>query len=278
MTSTHPRRAPDGSFVFPDFPEFKPNRSPEEVLRAGSFGGTYFRPIKSAVCPGVKFGEEVWKELPSSWIDGLDPETQICSSIYRPAVNKYKVKSGASLEEWEQSGWIKPQDPYGWFQWYCRFFQGRRTEDDPRQVSRWVACAGEHSGRWRNRLCNVVFQMRTTFDDPSASPVIRQTLLHWGYELTREHYMKWGAKQGAEVESPVPVPPRNALSKIAPSSLVEQPSRQKRVARKAHSVPLAQDEFLSLGEGKPDSDDEDRPSRKRVSKSSASSRKKPDPR
>jgi hypothetical protein len=193
-----PGRREDGSFIFEDFPEFLPNRSPQEILQAGSFGGTYFRPIKSSVCPEAKFGDEVWQELPAEWIKGLDPATRLSSKTYRAAVNKYKVKSGASLEEWETSGWIKPQDPYGWFQWYCRFFQGRRTEDDSRQVARWIACAGEFSGRWRNRLCKTVYLQGKKFDDPTASPVIRQTLLHWGYELTQEHYMKWGARQGAE--------------------------------------------------------------------------------
>lgn len=222
-----PRRNPDSTFVFDDFPQFQPNRSPEEILRVGSFGGTYFRPIKSAVCPGVKFGDEVWQELPRKWIQGLDPKLHLCSSTYRPSVNKYKVKSGASLEEWEQSGWIRSQDPYGWFQWYCRFFQGRRTEDDARQVARWVACAGETSGRWRNRLCKVVFQQGKRFDDPSASPVIRQTLLHWGYELTEDHYRKWGAKQGAESASDTEENPQ------AGSIHTSEGSRQRRVPKKA---------------------------------------------
>ena len=193
-----PRRRADGSFEFADCPfarEFRPNRSPEEVLRAGSFGGTYFRPIKSAVAPGVKFGDEVWRELPAAWIAGLDVRTQIASPTYRAAVNKYKVKSGASLEEWETSGWMRAQDPYGWFQWFCRFFRGRRSDDDERQIKRWLACAGE-TGRWRNRLCSTVFRKAGSWDDPNITPVIRQTLLHWGYELPHEHYVLWGQRQG----------------------------------------------------------------------------------
>ena len=104
-----PKRSADGTYHFEGFPQFVPNRSPKEILQEGSFGGTYFRPIKSSVCPGVKFGDEVWKELPEDWIKGLDPATRLCSSTYRASVNKYKVKCGASLEEWETSGWIKPQ-------------------------------------------------------------------------------------------------------------------------------------------------------------------------
>ena len=133
MKAVRPTRTKDGVFHFEDFQGLLPNRSPKEILQAGAFGGTYFRPIKSAVCPKVKFGDEVWQELPADWIEGLDPATQLCSSTYRTSVNKYKVKCGASLEEWEQSGWIMPQvrsykmmeeykltklqDPYGWFQW-----------------------------------------------------------------------------------------------------------------------------------------------------------------
>ena len=63
----------------------------------------------------------------------------------------HQVKCGASLEEWESSGWMHKQDPYGWFQWYCRFYQGRRTKDDVRQVGRWSKCAGP-KGRWKNNL------------------------------------------------------------------------------------------------------------------------------
>jgi hypothetical protein len=59
---------------------------------------------------------------------------QFTSSTYSVAVNKYKAKSGQALEAWESSGWIRAQDPRGWFQWYCRFYLGRRSDDDVRQV------------------------------------------------------------------------------------------------------------------------------------------------
>ena len=72
------------------------------------------------------YGPEVYKELPEDWLKGLNIKKQVASPNYDENVNKYKVKCGGSLEMWETSGWIVEQDPYGWFQWYCRFFQVQR--------------------------------------------------------------------------------------------------------------------------------------------------------
>ena len=80
------------------------------------------------------------------------------------------------------------QDPYGWVQWYCRFFQGRRTKDDQRQVGRWVRVAGEGAGRWRNFLVGRILKSGTNYDDHSVSPVTRQTLQHWAYYLTKKDF------------------------------------------------------------------------------------------
>jgi len=176
-----------GELVFDGVDDFRPNRTPKEVLHAGSFGGTYFRPIYSSVTK-KNYGPEVYEELPGDWLKGLNKKTQVASPNYDVDVNKFKVKCGGSLEMWETSGWIVEQDPYGWFQWYCRFFQGRRSDDDERQIGRWKRCAGV-KGRWRNNLVTKVFNSgKKKFDDPSVSPVVRQTLLHWGYELTEKDY------------------------------------------------------------------------------------------
>ena len=121
-------------------------------------------------------------------MEGLDIETEVASSEYHKEVNRYRVKSGASLEMWESKGWMRSQDPYGWFQWYCRFYQGRRTEDDQRQVARWVGVAGRGSGRWRNFLIGKIQKAGKDFDDVTVSPVTRQTLQHWAYHLTEEDY------------------------------------------------------------------------------------------
>jgi hypothetical protein len=165
--------------------DFHPNRTPEEVLRAGSFGGTYFRPIISAVTNVLYKPQDVLNStVEKEWIEGL-PMDKLVTATYRVQVNKFKVKCGGSLGMWESSGWITHVDPYGWFQWYCRFYRGRRCQDDKRQISRWLKSAGP-KGRFRSQLCNKILAAGTTHDDKAISPVIRQTLLHWGLEITPE--------------------------------------------------------------------------------------------
>ena len=83
--------------------------------------------------------------------------------------------------------WITKQDPYGWVQWYCHFYNGRRTKDDERQIKRWKGVAGER-GRFRNWLIHLIRKKKATWDDESISPKIRQTLQHWGYKLTKRHF------------------------------------------------------------------------------------------
>lgn len=113
-----PKRNPKGELVFTDFPQFRPNLTPREVLQLGSFGGTYFRPITSSVT-GESY-KDVWKELPKDWLEGLNIKTHVASSTYDKSLNKYKETCGGDLEMWESSGWITRIDPYGWFMWYCR--------------------------------------------------------------------------------------------------------------------------------------------------------------
>lgn len=167
--------------------QFRPNRSPEEILRAGAFGGTYFRTITSAVTNQQYIGSQVVRDtLPESWRKGIIDEAKyLTSSKYRVEINKYLAKCGGSLGMWESSGWIADSDPYGWFQWYCRFFRGRRSSDDVRQIQRWMGVAGP-KGRFKSQLCNKILAAQTHVNDTSISPVIRQTLWHWGLEVTPE--------------------------------------------------------------------------------------------
>lgn len=108
--------------IFADFKEFFPNKTPEEVLRGGAFGGTYFRPITSAVTNlTYKPAEVLADTVHPDWISGL-PSNMLTSNTYRVEINKHGVKCGGSLGMWESSGWMADSDPYGWFQWYCRFY------------------------------------------------------------------------------------------------------------------------------------------------------------
>merc|ERR1712156_35488 len=182
-----PKKNPDGVLLFSDAKEFRPNLTPKEVLQAGSFGGTYFRPIKSSVT-GLKYNK-MWNELPQNWLEGLDVKKMISSTNYDEKINTYKVKCGGDLEMWESSGWIKEIDPYGWFMWYCRFYLGRRSEDDERQIGRWKNCTGP-KGRWKKNLIGKIARAGVAFDNPGISPVVRQALQHWGYRLTEKDYQQ----------------------------------------------------------------------------------------
>ena len=76
---------------------------------------------------------------------------------------------------------------------YCRFYMGRRAEDDGRQIGRWQRCAGV-KGRWRNNLISKCVRSGKNFDDFSVSPVVRQTLQHWGYILTHKDFAAYAKK------------------------------------------------------------------------------------
>ena len=78
---------------------------------------------------------------------------------------------------------------------YCRFYCGRRSADDARQIARWAACASSR-GRWRNQLCGAVQRGSGRWDDAGVSPVIRQTLLHWAYELSESDFSAWRRSKG----------------------------------------------------------------------------------
>ena len=162
---------------------FAPNKTPIKIIKEGAFGGTYFRDIYFNV--NSKWYRNSWKEFnflrdaakPSS-LECIDPK--LCSSNYYDVnVNKYKVKCGSSLRFWENKGWIHEQDPYEWFQWYCRYYLGRRSKDDERQIKRWNSIVN----RFKSILKIKIKNKNSKYNDYSISPKIRQILLHWGYEL-----------------------------------------------------------------------------------------------
>ena len=189
-----PKRASNGDLIFADHKEFFPNRTPEEVLRGGAFGGTYFRPITSAVTNiSYKSSDVLADTVQPEWIAGLKAD-QLTSMTYRTEKNKYGVKCGGSLGMWESSGWMADCDPYGWFQWYCRFYQGRRCSDDKRQIQRYNSATGP-TGRFRTQLLNKILSAGTTVDDRNISPVVRQVLWHWGFQPTKEILAQHAQKQ-----------------------------------------------------------------------------------
>ena len=108
---------------------------------------------------------------------------------YDTNINRYKVKVGTTLEFWEEKDWISKHHPYGWVQWYCDFYSGKRGKDDIRQISRWIKTAGPQS-RFRKRLINMIKNKKSKYNDFTISPKIRQTLQHWGYKLTNKDYKK----------------------------------------------------------------------------------------
>jgi hypothetical protein len=186
-TAPTPTRDENNTFHFPSHPLFTPNKSPSEILSEGSFGGTYFRPLQSRTLNTTIHSD--WLELPPSWLTNLDVDRYLLSPTYSATANKYGVACGQSIEEWEAAGWINHRcDVRGWFQWYCRFFQGRRCDDDDRQVGRWARCVGP-SGRWRRTLLKkyVANGVRDVFDDGEedrqVSPVVHQTCHHWAFEV-----------------------------------------------------------------------------------------------
>jgi len=162
--------------------DFSPNLSPKEIIRLGSFGGIYFYDEGGRI-------DINYKEFPSDWFDGLE-ESFYLSKKYNRKINFFKIKSGLSQEEWEEKGWINKQDPRGWFQWYCRYYMGRRTDDDERQIKRWNNFCGE-KGRWRNYIYSKINKRGTSTDDISFSLAVRQSLLHWGYMINNGDFDMW---------------------------------------------------------------------------------------
>lgn len=179
-----PRHPTKGHLVFKDRPDFTPNLTPAQMIRAGTFGGCYFHPRGGK--PGVLNGgvcDIDPKEFPAAWFEGLE-KRHYANRRYDCSINLYGVKAGQDQRYWEEHGWIDKRDPRGWFHWYCRFYRGRRLNDgeDDRQISRWKGVCGD-KGRWKTNLINKILDANAVFDDSRISPVVRQTLLHWACEV-----------------------------------------------------------------------------------------------
>lgn len=159
--------------------EFKPNLTPREIIEAGSFGGCYFG------LPIDEYTNYNYTELFSYHFDGVDTNLYL-EENYKPRLNKFKIRSGMDYQYWKDMGWMHKDDPYGWFEWYCKYSIGRRHEDDERQIKRWNGVCGPN-GRWRNRIYKKIHET----GDWNVSPRIQQSLQHWGYRVNQEDYGSW---------------------------------------------------------------------------------------
>ena len=162
--------------------EFYPNLSPKEVIEVGAFGGCYFG---LSIEEGTTYN---YKELFDYHFRGLDTSLYL-GETYKPKLNAFKIRSGMSYKYWKEKGWMHKRDPYGWFEWWCKYDSGLRGEDDNRQISRWQDFCGRN-GRWRNRIYKRIYES----GDWNISPRIQQSLLHWGYRVNQEDYNKWKIK------------------------------------------------------------------------------------
>lgn len=136
---------------------FKPELTPKQMLALGVFGGVYMR--------------DCVKEFPKDWFAKAKLQKK---GIYThdPEINLFKVNASQPLSVWRKKGWIYKDDPRGWFQWYCRYYMGRRGPDDDRQIKRWVAI--------RRHIAQIKKNCRA--GDVMCRPTQRQAVLHWAYD------------------------------------------------------------------------------------------------
>jgi hypothetical protein len=134
--------------------EFEPQLTPREMLTLGVFGGLYMTDCR--------------REFPKSWF----ARAKLSPRKRDNALNYFGVDASQPLAEWRRKGWIHKDDPRGWFQWYCRYYLGRRHEDDARQIRRWKA--------FRRHVAQITAHCAR--GDFSCRRRQRQALLHWAYD------------------------------------------------------------------------------------------------
>jgi hypothetical protein len=135
-------------------PDFIPHLTPQEMLELGVFGGKYMTDGRG--------------EFPPDWF----ANAKLCPERHDPELNFFKVNAGQPLSVWRRKGWIHEDDPRGWFQWYCRYYLGRRHEDDLRQIKRWRG----YKRHWTQ------VENNCPKGDCDCRPKQRQSLLHWAYD------------------------------------------------------------------------------------------------
>ena len=136
---------------------FRPELTPQQMLSLGVFGGKYMSDCR--------------REFPAAWFKSA----KLCPDRHDPKLNYFKVNASQSLSVWRHNGWIYPEDPRGWFQWYCRYYMGRRGEHDAAQIKRWRA-ARRHLIQIKKNCPPRLLSCRRRQ---------RQALLHWAYDSRR---------------------------------------------------------------------------------------------
>lgn len=145
------RTEPPGSHFSP---QFRPELTPKEMLALGVFGGKYMTDCR--------------REFPASWFKGA----KLSPKRHDAKLNFFGVRASQPLSVWREKGWMHPDDPRGWFQWYCRYYMGRRHADDARQIARWRAVR-RHVAQLKKHCRKGSLLCR---------PRQRQALLHWAYD------------------------------------------------------------------------------------------------
>jgi hypothetical protein len=135
-------------------PDFRPELSPKQMLRLGVFGGKYLNDCRA--------------EFPKDWF----ARAKLSGDRRDPALNLFQVNASQPLSIWQKKGWIYHEDPRGWFQWYCRYYAGRRCVDDERQIKRWKAVR-RHVAQLKKHCARA---------DLNCRRKQRQALLHWAYD------------------------------------------------------------------------------------------------
>ncbi len=138
-------------------PEFKPELTPKQMLALGVFGGRYMR--------------DCTKEFPKDWFTRAKFHPKELPGNDK-ALNYFGVSASQPLSEWRKKGWVYPDDPRGWFQWYCRYYMGRRHPYDAKQIKRWKAIK-RHIGQIKKNCVKGDLECRKRQ---------RQALLHWAYD------------------------------------------------------------------------------------------------
>lgn len=136
-------------------PDFQPELTPAQMLELGVFGGKYMTDCKN--------------EFPAQWF----VNAKLATGKKDISLNFFQVDASLPLKHWQDKGWINPNDPRGWFQWYCRYYMGRRLpEEDRRQIRRWLAIR-RHVGAIKKNCVAL---------DLDCRKKQRQSLLHWAYD------------------------------------------------------------------------------------------------